>query len=1175
MKEKVMLLAQGKFAYEQPEIILSTEKLEFEVPEGGEAQAVFHVKNELNKKMKGFCAVDEFDIEFLPVFDGKDNEITVKAHAGTRRHGDVMSGDIYILTDCGEKVLPYCITVTGRYLEAPSGTISSYEEFVRLAEDDFGDAVQFFYKDKFKKMYLHELSEKRLYQYLTQKNSKKQALEEFLIAHGDKKSLQFAVNKKQIILEIEEDDITDEVIVVKDCWGLVGIHISSDCSFLSVDKEVLDVNDFTNNQAVVPFHISASDVTPGRHHCHLIFESVYQTVDVSVRIHCMKGAEERRVMQARKKLAAGLVRCHIQHMMNSSLRESWYKMLEENRQGLFSLCYKYEPQMTGYMSYLAGDAAGMNFFRSATEDMEEPKPRDETDKVYRYLLSVFLRAKMSGSEQEKEAAERQIRQFYTNGYRHWKLLVLLERLGVYADNQESFLEELDLLWEDGCRSPYMHMYRMLLILQDVDLLSKLDSRTIGALRFGVRHGLMTEDIVMALSFLASRERRCTPVLLNLLEKCYDMFALQDTLNSICTLLIRSEKQESRYFKWFQLGVENSLRITDLFEYYMYSMDKSRFDEALSTVISYFKYENHLRDSVKASFYASIVRNRNEHPEYFQVYQDVIWKFVEGQLSNHRINSELTVLYEAFLTQENVKGQIAKDLPYVLFTHHITCKNKNMERVVVVHDEGGGEMKYNLVGGEADINIGTPHYMLYFEDKNGYYHAKTVKYKLDKMLNLDLLAARCYENGSEHPVLLLNLFFQALEKEEISAPDAIILHMLIRSGLSGVEYRSKALIALYEYYRSIGEDSLLEEILKEIDFQYLDEEKRAGVLQTMIQHRMNDEALERLRKYRIMNASPKLILLLVTWKLEENEGRFDPYHMRLCDYLYRNGASNAATLSYLTNYYMGATGHLRDIYRDAKKSAADIGDGGTERLLGQALFISADPEQYADIFLDYYDYGANRTLAKAFLSYTAYEYIVGKCGLAEGIVSKVRKEGLSEEHQTMILAMLKYYSGKEEYTDSEREYIVYHLSRYVSMGKIMDFMKAFEGKVEMPFELENSGIVQFYCSNKKDVYIEVSDENGEKVTQPMKRVFTDVYVYETILFQGERLNYRIFAGNMDEPVKEGILEVEKTDEVQEMAFYQIVNEMINAQERGDKTEFDALADKYKCRHKIADELFTPL
>ena len=69
MKEKVMSLAQGNFAYEQPEIVVSPERLEFEVPEGGEAAGVFHVRNAANTKIKGFSAVDEFDIGFLPVFD--------------------------------------------------------------------------------------------------------------------------------------------------------------------------------------------------------------------------------------------------------------------------------------------------------------------------------------------------------------------------------------------------------------------------------------------------------------------------------------------------------------------------------------------------------------------------------------------------------------------------------------------------------------------------------------------------------------------------------------------------------------------------------------------------------------------------------------------------------------------------------------------------------------------------------------------------------------------------------------------------------------------------------------------------------------------------------------------------------------------------------------------------
>lgn len=54
MKEKVMSLAQGSFTYEQPEIVVSPERLEFEVPEGGESSSVFHVKNARSTKIKGF-----------------------------------------------------------------------------------------------------------------------------------------------------------------------------------------------------------------------------------------------------------------------------------------------------------------------------------------------------------------------------------------------------------------------------------------------------------------------------------------------------------------------------------------------------------------------------------------------------------------------------------------------------------------------------------------------------------------------------------------------------------------------------------------------------------------------------------------------------------------------------------------------------------------------------------------------------------------------------------------------------------------------------------------------------------------------------------------------------------------------------------------------------------------
>lgn len=1175
MREKVMSLAQGKFTYEEPEIICSIDRLTLDVAEGGEETSVFRVSNAEKTKIKGFGAVEEFLFDFLPVFDGKENEITVKVHALNHKAGETLTGELYLITDCGEYALPYEIHVVGKYFGSSVGEIDSYEKFVELAKENFEEAVSLFYHEKFKSRILKTFKEKRLYENLTLKNPKKQALEEFLVAHEDKNPVRFMVNKKQLSFDVCDEDIKGEIVVAKDSWGMVGIRVVSGSPLISLDKSFLYEGDFSQNQAAVAFHIRAEQVPSGIHRCQIVLENVYQTLEIGVRIHGTRGSEKRKLQHEGKKLTARLTKKHIQYMMNSSLKEMWTGVLTENKEQLLSMAPGCEQLLEGYLAVLSKNENGRNIYVNAVEGMTPPKSGESQEKVMRYLAAMYVRCLAKRSDEESEIFCEELMKYYTNGYRNWQLLIMLERLGYYQGNSAGLLEELDRLWDEGSFSPYMHLYRMMLILQEPELLKTLDPRTIDTLCFGLKHDLITEDIVIAISFLAARQKRYSPALLSLLEGCYEMFGNNDTLHSICTLLIRSEKLEDRYFRWFQLGVEKRLRITELFEYYMYTMPKDRFDQALPEVMTYFQYENHLRDSVKVSFYAGIVKNREEHPEYFHIYRNAIREFTLKQLYEHHISPELAVLYEAFLGVENCKDRIARELPYLLFTHHIQCDNKNMERVVVVHDEGAGETMYNLTNGEGDILIGTPNYKLYFVDKSGFYHASTVSYHIQKVLNLDITARTCYENGSEHPVLLLHLFSKALHSEETGAKDAILLHMMVRKRVPGVEYTGKALQKLYEYYKAIGEDVLLEEVMGQMDFRYLTPEKRAGVLQTMIQHKMNDQALKMQRKYEITNCSRKLLLLLITWKLEESGGEFEPYYMRLCSFLYRHGVKNKCTLGYLTDYYMGSTERLLEIYHDALRNEADISDGATERLLGQALFVGDCPEKYFDIFFDYYEYGANRILVKAFLCYTAYEYLVGRCELSDMMREKIQKEGLSEDNHIMILAMLCCYAKQKEYTDSEREYIEYHLARYASTGKIFAFMKEFVGKLEVPFAIEHADLIQIYCSHKGDIYVETEDESGEKMVQPMRRIFDDIYRYETLLFYGETLHYKIFAGDMEQPVESGVMKKERASAEQEMAFYDIVNHMIEAKEKGDLETYRSLVDLYKSRQKISEKLFAPL
>ena len=1174
MREKVMALAQGKFRYMEPEIVVSVDKVRLEVPEGGEAETTFTVENSLHTKIKGFGATDEFNFEFLPVFDGKVSDITIKVHAGNKKAGDVMQGSITLITDCGECEVPYDVTVVRRYLEGNNGAIKSYSEFVEYAKGDFEGAVSVFYHDKFAEIYLPTMRERRLYQNLTAKNSKIQALEEFLVAHGDKKPMQFITNKMQVAFEVAEEDVTMDIIVAKTSWGLTRLKIGTSCPYISLDKEMLKVEDFVDDQAKLTISVKAAELPAGIHNAKIWLENLYQKIELGVRIHATADGVEWKHQHISKRLMAGLVKSHIQYMMNSSLREQWVKLLVTHKDHIATYYPEYQLPFNGYISFLTDNENEKLSFINAVEGMRSPEYGEELEKVLKYLENSYVKCRINKDEDEKNVVCQVMKGYYDNGYRHWQLLVMLERLGYYEKKSGVFLEELDRLWEEGCTSPYLYFYRMMLILQDPNLVRKLDAKTIGTLLFGLKYGLMTEDLVIAVSFLAAREKRFVPGLMSLLVKCYENFHNKDTLHSICALLIRSEKQESKYFKWFELGVQNRLRITELFEYYMYTLDKERFDEVLTDVISYFQYENHLRDSVKMQFYACIVRNRVERPEYFRAYSEAIRSFTLRQLEEHRINKEMAVLYEAFLGADTVKDGIAQELPHVLFAHHLVCQNTNMERVVVVHDEGGGDAVYNLTNGEAQIAIATPNYKLYFVDKFGHYHADTVVYRLEKLLNLDDLAEVCYDCGSENPLLLLHLFSKALSHEEIGTRQAVMLHRQVRKHVLGMEYRAKALLALYEYYKTIGDAELLEEVLREIDFDCIGEERYPGLLQTMIQHKMNDLALEKLRKYEVLNCTKKLLLLLITWKLEESDGGFDPYYMRLCYYLYAHGVKNNTTLSYLISYYMGSTEKLLEIYRVGAKSGAEIKDGGTERVLGQGLFVSDDPCKFVDLFLEYYDYGANRILVKAFLMYTAYRYVVERSQLDDNVREKIYKEGLVDDNPIMILAMLRYFSQKEEYTDLEREYIEYHLSKCAAAGCNMPFMKAFIGKVEVPFEIHFAEFVQIYSIHHEDVCIEVQHE-GDTETQPMKMLIPDVYVYDAMLFYGEKVPYRVFVGETKKELQRGELIKQTVEEDENMAFYKIVNDMIEAKEKGDETRFLSLAENYRSRKAVAGKLLRPL
>ena len=59
------------------------------------------------------------------------------------------------------------------------------------------------------------------------------------------------------------------------------------------------------------------------------------------------------------------------------------------------------------------------------------------------------------------------------------------------------------------------------------------------------------------------------------------------LQEVCSLLIKGSKTGPDAFTWYQMGVESHLRITNLYEYYMASVDLDAVLELPKVILMYF------------------------------------------------------------------------------------------------------------------------------------------------------------------------------------------------------------------------------------------------------------------------------------------------------------------------------------------------------------------------------------------------------------------------------------------------------------------------------------------------------------------------------------------------------------------------------------------------------------
>ena len=189
-----------------------------------------------------------------------------------------------------------------------------------------------------------------------------------------------------------------------------------------------------------------------------------------------------------------------------------------------------------------------------------------------------------------------------------------------------------------------------------------------------------------------------------------------------------------------------------------------------------------------------------------------------------------------------------------------------------------------------------------------------------------------------------------------------------------------------------------------------------------QKRQEEEAeeltLEVVRSVGLEQYTDEEMFALAAKTIRDNNCENDDFLTYVCFELFLKGKFDKVTLTYLANYYCGATTDMKLLWRQAKEYDVHTHKLG-ERILTQMLFAE---EIFAEalVFEDYYAEGAYFGLQQAYLAYMSREYVAEDRKISRSVIDIICREYEKGEDTIDIckIAVLKYYADKD-YTPSQR------------------------------------------------------------------------------------------------------------------------------------------------------------
>ena len=149
MRERINRLARGIIDRKSPQVTVEPKQVEESVPVSPKTRGELLVASSNHLYIKGLAYSGNPRVTIVnSAFGGLRNRIVYEVNSQYCEHGEMIKGSFYLVTNGGEKEIPYSLRVQGGASGELIDGLKTAQDFGRLAKKDLDLALQLFeYQD--------------------------------------------------------------------------------------------------------------------------------------------------------------------------------------------------------------------------------------------------------------------------------------------------------------------------------------------------------------------------------------------------------------------------------------------------------------------------------------------------------------------------------------------------------------------------------------------------------------------------------------------------------------------------------------------------------------------------------------------------------------------------------------------------------------------------------------------------------------------------------------------------------------------------------------------------------------------------------------------------------------------------------------------------------------------